>query len=98
MSVAFSPTPTRSSLGKGFTMGSVEAGGPPEGCAANQKQRQCRRDQQNGRPPMESHARRARHTCKEHEDGGGDGNQDPVPYSAWGPDFSRHLLALHAGL
>src|SRR5258708_38505949 len=98
MSVAFSPTPTRSTLGNGFTMGSIKTSGTPECSTADEKQNRGRDDQEHCRRPMEGHPRRARQAGKENEDAGGNRDQDPVPQRTRRPDFSCHLLSLHARL
>src|SRR4029077_16075634 len=98
MSVAFSPTPTRSTLGNGFTMGSVKASGTPECSAADEKQNHGRDNQEHCRPPMEINARGAGQDSKKNEDTGSGRHQNPVPQRTRGPDFSCHLHSLHAGL
>src|SRR5882724_2008988 len=77
--------------------GLIEARGTPEGETAKNEQGQERGSQKRGWPPMDGHLRDARHGCKEYEDAGSCGNEQPVQDATRWRGFTRCLAPVHAG-
>src|SRR5436309_8469297 len=75
----------------------MEARGAPEGEGANEKKHEERSGQERHGSPMQRYLRNARHGGKNHEDGAGGGDEQPVPDAARRRGFASRLAAVHAG-